>query len=324
MSLLRNSSVPFLAVGLLAVSACAGGGGGGGTGGGGPVVSPVSTTLQGPNTESVFTITSLAAETALISAQTTNGPTSDAEITIGSGPDGDLDTVADNTYTVSFNTGAATFSFTLDAATCGATAVCSLNEVIGFLTGSSIIEGGTGNTVSIVNFNDLAADLITIFFAYGDVTTAGDTGASESGLLVGSEDWTSTMPTTGTASYTLGHTVGSFTTPAGGAFDFTSDFAATADFAAGTVGGSATDFSFTDIDGNPAASPATLDFDITATISGNTFSGTLDSTAPGAFDGEIEGAFAGTNAEQVGAAFHGGDPAFGEFIGALIAEDPTR
>lgn len=121
-------------------------------------------------------------------------------------------------------------------------------------------------------------------------------GGAYTYFAVGQVQPTMIMPTTGTAQYE-GGTRGQYINGAGVSYATASDLSLTANFGTGAVTGSASNFRMIDANSASASPPYSLNFNITATISGASFSGAATGSAmTGAVDGAFYGAGAPTEA----------------------------
>lgn len=97
------------------------------------------------------------------------------------------------------------------------------------------------------------------------------------------------MPTTGSARFD-GGTRGAYINASGGTISTASDITLTANFAAGSIAGSTSNFYAADANGVAVFPPHDLGFNFTATIAGSAFSGTATSST---MSGTVNGAFYG-------------------------------
>ncbi|MGH6956896.1 MAG: transferrin-binding protein-like solute binding protein [Caulobacteraceae bacterium] len=140
--------------------------------------------------------------------------------------------------------------------------------------------------------------------------------------LIGYQTPTSSMPTTGSATYSgVGNVTGSDFWPAGAILSLTGDGSLTANFATGAVSGSMT--------GIKVAQNPWNNVTITGSISGDTFSGATSSGPTGGTGyemnngtGSISGGFYGPNANEVGAVWTLSD-GFSSAIGVFGAPQPA-
>lgn len=108
-------------------------------------------------------------------------------------------------------------------------------------------------------------------------------------FAVGQTPSATIMPTTGTAQY-QGGTRGEYINGAGVSYATASDLSLTANFGAGSVTGSASNFRMIDANNASVTPPFNLNFNISATLSGASFSGSATGSA---MTGSVDGAFYG-------------------------------
>lgn len=135
---------------------------------------------------------------------------------------------------------------------------------------ANVLQGGL-DYVQLGKISPSTAGGLSVFFATGQPMNAG------------------TIPTTGSARFD-GGTRGTYINGAGTAYETSSDITMTADFGAGQVSGSTSNFKMIDANGAVATPSHSLNFD----FSGNIVSTSIVGTATGShMTGEITGMFHG-------------------------------
>ncbi len=110
-------------------------------------------------------------------------------------------------------------------------------------------------------------------------------------FAVGQAPSVAIMPTTGSAQY-QGGTRGEYINGAGVSYATASDLSLTANFGTGAVTGSASNFRMIDANNASVTPPYNLNFSMSATISGTSFSGSATGSA---MTGSVDGAFYGAS-----------------------------
>jgi len=120
------------------------------------------------------------------------------------------------------------------------------------------------------------------------------------------------MPTTGTAQY-QGGTRGEYINGAGVSYATASDLSLTANFGTGAVTGSASNFRMIDVNNASVTPPYNLNFSMSATISGTSFSGSATGSA---MTGSVDGAFYGASSPtEAGIGFSLNDTGGAKLVG---------
>jgi hypothetical protein len=168
-------------------------------------------------------------------------------------------------------------------------------------------NNGDHTTFETVNFSTLSLTYLQFATIYHDLASPGSNYSHQFITMALGKTWTPSydMPTTGSATYN-GMSYGiAINTPPGIAYRTTSAFQMSADFAAGTVSGNLSNFSFYTFDtGTPATTPSAatgLALSFNTAINGSTFSDQLKISGNNV--GRVEGQFAGPTAQEVGGAY---------------------